>query len=170
MSGSSAIDQYITLLKAQNKITNLFSKSAYDHLPFHIQDSCHIAALTKDEPCVIDLGSGSGLPSVICAIENKKQRVIAIESKKKKQQFLELVKHQLQLDNFEVYPEDIQHFISHRHDISGAYTAKALAPKEKVIKLVNKMVKTSAKLIIPMSENQIKIMGEEETKIHYRNF
>ncbi|NQY74511.1 MAG: class I SAM-dependent methyltransferase [Candidatus Margulisbacteria bacterium] len=159
---SALVDDYITLLKSQNTIHNLYSKSAYGHLPFHIQDCYHIANICKKASCVIDLGSGAGLPSVILAIRNSHQHVIAIESKIKKQDFLCQVKDVLKLENLEVYRGDIQHFETHRSNVAEFYTAKAFAPKNDVIKMVKKMSHNNTKLVIPMSENQVQILKSNE--------
>ena len=79
------IEKYIKLLKEYNEHTNIYSKNAYDKLNFHIEDSQEIAKIIKNtKQTIIDIGSGSGLPSIIIAIENPNNKVIAVESKSRK--------------------------------------------------------------------------------------
>ena len=57
---------YLRALLAYNEHTNVYSKSAYTHLPFHVHDSITlgmlIAELATPNSAVLDMGSGSGLP------------------------------------------------------------------------------------------------------------
>ena len=61
----SLIERYIDLLKTHNETTNLYAKSAYDQLPFHVRDCQALASLIgdKDGYDIWDLGSGSGFPA-----------------------------------------------------------------------------------------------------------
>ena len=56
---------YLRALLAYNEHTNVYSKSAYTHLPFHVHDSITlgmlIAELATPNSAVLDMGSGSGL-------------------------------------------------------------------------------------------------------------
>jgi 16S rRNA (guanine527-N7)-methyltransferase len=82
------IDRYIALLKEYNEHTNIYSKKAYDKLDFHIQDCITLANLIGNQTIsVVDFGSGSGLPSIIIAISNPNNQVVAVESKSRKSVF-----------------------------------------------------------------------------------
>ena len=87
------VEAYVRELLRYNERTNVYSKSAYRHLPFHVQDSVvlgqQLAAATATEGGgVLDLGSGSGLPSVVLACVLPEQPVYAVESKSRKTRFL----------------------------------------------------------------------------------
>ena len=57
---------------------------------------------------MFDFGSGSGLPSIPMAINNPKNTIYAVESKKqKKSKFLDHVKKQLNLDNLIIINSNI---------------------------------------------------------------
>ncbi len=84
---SEAIQTYVDLLQSANEQVNLYSKKTYDHLPFHIQDSLNLAEMANHAKIIVDMGSGSGFPSVIMAIQNPQSQVVAIESKGKKRRF-----------------------------------------------------------------------------------
>ena len=153
---TATINKYIDLLKEYNQQVNIYSKKAYHHLDFHIQDSINIAKYVSELGAlkVIDLGSGSGLPSAINAIINPKIHCIALESKEKKRTFLFHVKHHLNLTNYEIFEGDIQRFASLKNSHSDCYTAKAFAPIDKVIKTVKKLTKKPTKVIVPISHHQ----------------
>ena len=87
------IKTYCEALKVYNQTTNIYSKNAYDKLPFHIQDGVTLATLIgNNKKRVLDIGSGSGLPAVIIAIINPKNHVTAVESKSRKTIFLDQIK------------------------------------------------------------------------------
>ena len=93
------VQEYVRLLLAYNERTNVYSKSAYDKLPFHIEDSMTLALLVGKEARhgSLDLGSGSGLPSLVIACVNPELPVWAIESKSRKTRFLAHAAKQLDL-------------------------------------------------------------------------
>jgi len=79
------VGAYVRELLLYNRQTNVYSQSAYVHLPFHVADSVTlgllIAELAGPSSRVLDLGSGSGLPSVLIACVNPGIPVYALESK-----------------------------------------------------------------------------------------
>ena len=163
------IKGYIQLLKQYNEHTNIYAKSAYNKLEFHIQDSINLAGIIQNKAhTVVDFGSGSGLPSLIIAIQNPKNKVIAIESKSRKRNFLEQVKLELDLDNFEVFEGDISNFIRKKNTAAHFCTAKAFAKIPVVQKYFNKLNKThTPKLLIPISQNQKSTLEEGASKAHF---
>ena len=109
-SAQTVVSGYVERLLAYNERTNVYSKSAYDKLPFHVADSITLGLLIAearstngapedDRPRgILDLGSGSGLPSVLIAAVNPDVPVFAVESKSRKTRFLEDVSRELGLD------------------------------------------------------------------------
>ena len=151
---SDAINRYIELLKEYNETTNIYSKSAYDKLDFHIQDCITLASLIGNPTTLVDMGSGSGLPSVILAIMHPKCKVIAVESKGRKAAFLNLVKSDLELSNFEVIQEDINQVMRTHKLKPHIITAKAFAPYDKAIEIASKIAAPGCELWIPISQVQ----------------
>eukprot|EP01047_Picozoa_sp_COSAG01_P004943 COSAG01_NODE_165_length_23303_cov_269.524953_6_plen_181_part_00 len=160
------IQHYIRLLKSYNEHTNIYSKNAYDKLDFHIQDSCVLAGLIENKRCrVLDIGSGSGLPSVIIAICNPENQVRAVESKSRKTKFLEQVKAELNLDNYEVVQANIVEYA--RTDVLRAdvITAKAYASLEKVKQVSKPLRKAKHRIFIPISQAQSQELDVPKAKI-----
>lgn len=154
MERSPLIDQYIALLKNYNESVNIFSKNAYDHLDFHVADSINMANLVGNvSETVIDMGSGGGFPSVIIAIQNPKNQVIAIESKTKKARFLDMVKTTLALPNYQVINEDVHQVL--KRFSAAFYTAKAFKKYPEVISIIQQFAKPKSICIIPISQSQV---------------
>jgi 16S rRNA (guanine527-N7)-methyltransferase len=161
------IENYITLLKEYNEHTNVYSKKAYDKLGFHTQDCEHLSSLLPENTqTIIDLGSGSGLPSVILAIKNPNITVTAVESKSRKTNFLFHVKQELNLNNLTIINDNIHEWIHKSSPKADVITAKAFAPHEKALKIAKKLAKPNSSLIIPISEDQaITLKNEKRSDI-----
>lgn len=154
------ITHYISLLKDYNESINIFSKKAYDHLDFHVEDSQNIAQLIGNtNQTVMDMGSGGGFPSVIVAIQNPLNHVIAVESKQKKANFLKIVQKELALKNYMVLNEDILSVMKQKQ--AKTYTAKAFKPYPEVINLIKKKAPSHSRLIIPLSQAQFQEIKKE---------
>lgn len=151
------ISRYIELLKDYNEHTNIYSKKAYDHLPFHIQDSLLISNfITSTKQRILDIGSGSGLPAIPMAIAMPKNAIIAVESKSRKTRFLELAKHELGLDNLEIRNENINEYIYHSLKLRvDVVTAKAFSSYEKLRLITNKLKGKKPRIIMPISKEQM---------------
>ena len=155
----SLIDRYIALLKEYNEHTNVYSKSAYNHLLFHVADSVQMAKMISNTNLtVLDMGSGSGLPSVCISIVNTNNRVFAVESRKRKCDFLNYIKTELSLDNFEVYQGDVASFASSFNQSVDWVTAKAFKPVPEALKWARrfKIKSDQSTLLLPISNNQKK--------------
>lgn len=166
MKHSSKIDRYISLLKEYNETTNIYSKSAYDRLGFHIDDSLQLAKLIGNSAQrVYDLGSGSGLPSVIIAMANPANEVVAIESKGRKTQFLKSVKTELNLSNYSVVQSDVNEWIRMDPAKADVVTAKAFKPIDRVIPIAERLLNRKGKLLVPISSAQAKLIANMVTPI-----
>ena len=66
------VEGYVDELLRYNEHTNVYSKTAYAHLPFHVHDSITLGLVIAEASGsgVLDLGSGSGLPSLLIACVN----------------------------------------------------------------------------------------------------
>lgn len=164
------IDTYITLLKAYNETTNIYSKSAYDKLDFHIKDCINLAELSGNKDQVItDFGSGCGLPSIILAIFCPLSRIVAIESKSRKTKFLEIVKKELNLTNLEIITQNIHEWIHHTNPQSDIITSKAFAPIEKALPIAKKIAKKRSFYITPISYTQREAMTNLPSSTTFRS-
>lgn len=100
------LEDYETFLISWNRTHNLISKSQTTFLKEHIQDS--LAISSKLQRCLVDLGSGGGLPGIPIAIANPEKTVILVESNTKKSAFLLNATGRLGLKNTQVINERIE--------------------------------------------------------------
>ena len=100
------LEDYETFLISWNRTHNLISKSQTTSLKEHIQDS--LAISSKLQRCLVDLGSGGGLPGIPIAIANPEKTVILVESNTKKSAFLLNATGRLGLKNTQVINERIE--------------------------------------------------------------
>ncbi len=171
------IARYIDLLKATNEHTNLYSKSAYDRLSFHIADCLTLAALIgNNELTVLDMGSGSGLPAIPIAVANPENRVFAVESRGKKARFLECVKTELKLENLTVVNMDVHEFIVTQLGVTLAtadlmVTAKAFGAYDKIAGIIRRVPKVSGerRLWVPVSQIQAEDLQKKRVPITMQN-
>jgi 16S rRNA (guanine527-N7)-methyltransferase len=163
---NASIERYIDLLKEYNETTNIYSASAYDKLPFHIEDCVTMANIIQNKPkTVLDMGSGSGLPSIIIAICNPQNTVTAVESKSRKTKFLTHVKNELNLSNLTIVTADINQYIHEATTIPpDVITAKAFAPYDRLMPIVKKAARSGTMLLVPISQTQMEAFPREVQK------
>jgi len=166
---SAPIQRYISLLKDYNELTNVYSKKAYDSLPFHVNDSLTLASLIGNKALtVVDMGSGSGLPSIIIALTNPNNTLIALESKSRKTVFLEKVAKALGLSNYNVVNQNIMEYCQNRKKAADIITAKAFGPLSKSLLLAKKLAKKGGHLYVPISAKQsekIQLIDSKDSRI-----
>ena len=163
------IQNYISLLKEYNETTNIYSKNSYDRLDYHIHDSILLSGLVLNSKVHVDMGSGSGLPAIIVAMMTN-SKVICIESRLKKREFLSYAKIALDLTNLHVFDGDVQLFTSR---YSGAkidsISAKAFAKPPKLMFYLNlfrgHQIKSNAICWVPISERQSSILSKYDQVI-----
>ena len=100
------LEEYEAFLTSWNRTHNLISRSQTTFLKEHIQDS--LAISSKLQRCLVDLGSGGGLPGIPIAIANPEKTVILVESNTKKSAFLLNATGRLGLKNTQVINERIE--------------------------------------------------------------
>lgn len=98
--------EYGSLLRSVGKRVNLVSALDLDHLEERHLEPCRrfgVWLQTLQPRCVLDLGSGGGLPGIPVAILNPECRVLLCESVGKKAEFLGRAVSRLKLANTKVY-------------------------------------------------------------------
>jgi len=98
----SNFKKYCSLFKEYNSHTNLISKNDEKVLfEKHIFDSLSLNLFFKKHKIknMLDIGTGGGFPSVPAAIAFENISVIALDSIRKKMNFIDLVKTELNLKN-----------------------------------------------------------------------
>ncbi|UCD76297.1 MAG: 16S rRNA (guanine(527)-N(7))-methyltransferase RsmG [Phycisphaerales bacterium] len=99
------LSRYLAMLFHANRHMNLTAvRDADEAWMRHIFDSLTLVPYiaSADAKCVIDVGSGAGLPGMVLAIAMPQVRFTLLESTGKKARFLEAVARVLDLDNIAV--------------------------------------------------------------------
>jgi len=125
------LQKYKELLIEYNQKFNLVAKGAMDDIERrHFADSAQLANFIPSGTSIIDMGSGAGFPSVILAIMG--YRVVAIESIRKKADFLRLLKSELDLPIFTVENTRLESYLLTKRP-GFVYTARAFASLSKIL-------------------------------------
>lgn len=146
---------YCDLIRRWNPRINLVAASTIDDLwSRHIEDSMQIVGLAPSTPAHwVDLGSGGGLPGVVCAIMSQELapncHFTLVESDKRKAAFLATCKHELAL-NMTVKSERAERLEPQRADV---VSARALAPLPALLPLVARHMANDAIALLPKGKN-----------------
>jgi len=166
------VAQYIDHLLEYNEHTNVYSKSAYAHLPFHVHDSLTLGLIISESrgqgSAVLDLGSGSGLPSALIAAVNPQTPVFAIESKSRKTRFLRQVASALPMHNYVPLTCNVHEFSRSSYCDVDFLTAKAFKPLDEVVPIAQVCIRASALLYVPVSQAQVRDLSLPEQQLHRR--
>ena len=158
-------DYYQKLIK-NNQEMNLFgfdnqdlwlkyffhSVFVYRNVNFHELESC------------LDLGSGSGIPSIVLKIIFPHLHLTIVEANSKKTTFMiNLVKY-LNLDNVVIKTSRIENINPTQIPQFDFATARAVAPLEQLLELTAPYVKVGGLLVLPKSKNyleEVKYLDKE---------
>ncbi len=132
---------YAALLEKWTPRINLIARSTVSDLwQRHILDSAQVFNHAPDAQSWVDLGSGGGLPGVVCAILARDNRQATkftlIESDQRKATFLRTVSRELGLD-LTVLAERAESVGDFKADV---LSARALAPLPKLLGLAHPFV------------------------------
>lgn len=133
------LKEYESLLVAWNKTHNLFSKGQKPHLQDHIEESLAISSSMGD--CVLDFGSGGGLPGIPLAITNPNKRFILVESNTKKAAFLLNAVGRLGLENTQVINKRIEEIELNELPECFDIVSRAVGSAETNIRFTRKLLK-----------------------------
>lgn len=150
--------EYASLVIDYNKNVNITgAKTTEDFFNDHIADCLLALDIFADYDNIIDIGSGSGLPSIPLAIVFNDKRFTLCESKNKKAEFLILAKDKLELNNIEVKCINAYE-IKEKYD---TITSRAFSDIATLLKIFNKLKTKKSKLVLYKGKKE-KI--EEELK------
>ena len=110
--------KYLEILLDYNSHTNLTAiREEKAIIEKHFLDSLLLQNLLKDEDkTLIDIGTGAGFPGMMLAIFNGNKKFTLLDSVRKKTDFLELVKTELNLKNVEIINGRAEEIIKDRRE------------------------------------------------------
>lgn len=97
---SDIFERFSHILSEENGKYNLTAiKDDHLVLPLHFADSLLGAELIPERSTVLDIGSGAGFPAIPLAIARSDLKITALDSTKKKTDFIEKASSELALEN-----------------------------------------------------------------------
>ena len=110
--------KYLKILLDYNSHTNLTAiREEKAIIEKHFLDSLLLQNLLKEEDeTLIDIGTGAGFPGMMLAIFNENKKFTLLDSVRKKTDFLELVKTELNLKNVEIINGRAEEIIKDRRE------------------------------------------------------
>ena len=110
--------KYLEILLDYNSHTNLTAiREEKAIIEKHFLDSLLLQNLLKDkDKTLIDIGTGAGFPGMMLAIFNENKNFTLLDSVRKKTDFLELVKTELDLKNIEIINGRAEEIIKDRRE------------------------------------------------------
>ena len=157
---------YLAELKEWNKKFNLVSFKTDEELIFrHFADSLSalksLTKLNKNDPSIVDLGSGAGFPGIPIKIALPQAQLTLVESIVKKCGFLENLVAKLSLNLTEVINERAE-LIGHNKNFREKFdvaVSRAFAKFSPNLEMALPLVKQGGRLLIYKTENSA--FGEE---------
>ncbi len=156
------LGRYLDILMKYNVKVNLVSrKMTFEGLQQLVNETLLLEKyLSKDTRAIVDAGSGNGSGGVPISLMVLERRVFLIEPKKKKVEFLRLVKNEMNLVNVEVVSMSIEEFVKKKKDVSvslvargfpeigvfGSYVRKGYIEEAVVVTSENKIEKNKIQL------------------------
>lgn len=95
---TNQLARYLALLDLWRRRTNLTGPFPAETLVEHALESCLGADLIPPRACVSDIGSGAGLPGIPVAILRGDITLVPVEPRRKRREFLDLVRESLTLN------------------------------------------------------------------------
>lgn len=99
------LDRFVAALREENALQNLVAKPTLEIAwQRHIADSAQLLDYVSRETKGIwlDLGTGAGLPGLVVSIMRPKWPVVLVESRRKRIDWLECMRHELMMPKCEV--------------------------------------------------------------------
>jgi len=150
----SKIEHYAGILKAYSEKVNVISKNiTIDQIKTLINETILLEKyISRNE--IVDVGSGNGILGIPIAIINPSKKIVLIEPRKKKIEFLLFAKKELHMDNVVVVKSGIEEFVKKRKKIIPTIIARGFPDNEKLVLYIKKEI--AEELLLLTSESKIK--------------
>lgn len=160
------LDRLAVMLADENGRQNLVSASSLAHVwERHFADSLqlldHVSRETPGLPW-LDLGTGAGFPGLPIAIANPDRKVVLVESRRKRVEWLERVIAEMGLARCRVIGarlELVEGFPA------GQISARAFAPLDKLLRLSARFSTPSTTWLLPKGRSAAKELSAEAQTI-----
>lgn len=157
------IRSFISILKEYSKKINIISKGITgDQINALIEETI-LLEKNISENTIVDAGSGNGILGIPIAILNPDKRIILVEPRKKKSEFLSYTVSELNLKNTKVVRSGIEEFLKGRKKRKFTLIARGFPDNIKLTNYVKK--KIVKELLLITSLDKIKKMPKGIEKL-----
>jgi 16S rRNA (guanine527-N7)-methyltransferase len=146
------------LMLDYNKIHNLTTiTEEQDVILKHLLDSVLPIDLLEENKKIIDIGCGAGFPSIPLSIMNNKLHITALDSVKKKINFVESIKNALNLTNLQPIHARIEDFTNKNNNRESfdIVISRAVAPLNIILEYSAPLLKNGGYIIAYKGSNYL---------------
>jgi 16S rRNA (guanine527-N7)-methyltransferase len=143
------LDLLVRLLTAENQRQNLVSASSLNAVWCrHIADSAQLLTHVPRETASpwLDLGTGAGFPGLVIGALRPECRVVMVESRGRRAEWLEMARIALNLEQAEVFGDRIELLPAQKFSV---ISARAFAPLPKLIELSARFSTSDTRWLLP---------------------
>lgn len=162
--GMARLERFAQMLAEENGRQNLVSAASLDTVwQRHLADSIQLLDLAGND-CGnwLDLGSGPGLPGLVLALARPDMPIGLVESRRKRFEWLGLVKSEFGLANCLVHGKRLE-LVESRE--TGVITARAFAPLGKLLRLSARFSTRSTTWLLPKGRSAAQELQEQSSAI-----
>lgn len=155
------VGRYVDLLAGEGVIRGLIGPRETPRLwERHILNSAAVAQLLPDSGCVLDLGSGAGLPGIVLAILRPDLHFILLDANLRRTTFLEECVESLGMRNVTVRRDRAE-------EVSGqvavdTVVARAVAPLKRLAEWALPLLKPGGRLLAVKGERAVAELQDAE--------
>mgnify|MGYP001161470873 CR=1 FL=1 len=163
--GIERLEQFIPMLAAENDRQNLVSKPSLQNVwTRHIADSLQLLDHVSRGTTMpwLDLGTGAGFPGLALALARPSLRIVLVESRKRRVEWLQGVSDRFQLENCRVVGSRLESVETLE---AGVITARAFAPLGKLLELSARFSTRSTTWLLPKGRSGAIELSEQPPAI-----
>ena len=149
-----------SLLGAENQRQNLVSAASLDSIWLrHIADSAQLLGHVPRETSSpwLDLGTGAGFPGLVIAVLRPEIRIVFVESRARRAEWLESVRSTLALDRAEVFAGRLETLPDQKFRV---ISARAFAPLPKLLDLSARFSTSDTQWLLPKGRSAAQELQE----------
>lgn len=141
--------KYLKLLIDYNSHTNITAiRDEKGIIDKHFLDSLLLNNFLKEsDKNLVDLGSGAGFPGMILAIFNPEKNFVLIDSVKKKTDFLELVKKELELKNVEIINDRVENYVLNKREYFDVALCRGVSSLRTILEYEIPLIKVGGRFL-----------------------
>ena len=148
-TANERLELLVALLRQEAQRQNLVSAASLENVWLrHVADSAQLLAHVPRETSSpwLDLGTGAGFPGLVIAALRPECRILMVESRARRAEWLESARTALALDQAEVVAGRLEHLQSDKYCV---ISARAFAPLPKLLDLSARFSTSDTRWLLP---------------------